>query len=249
MDRRKKMPAIRSRSEGGVEEGIEKWTHAMRLLWQQHFQKEGCGFLLIDTRNVFNEDNQTEMTWEVRHDWPSGAQFTLKCYLHWATLVIRNGAATGHFLYSKEGVTQEYTLVMTAYGIGVLSLIRELQEAHPKVSKPWYADDAGMVRTSPHILSHPDAIMVRGIHKGFIPEPTNIILVISDPNLAPAESFLRGKGITIVTNIRYLGGYIVGTGPQVQCMVEKVQDWWPGGIRTLEGVAHKLVHATYTGLQ
>ena len=43
----------------------------------------------------------------VRHEWTSGAQFTFNCYCHWATLVardIRDGS--GHFLHSKEGVTQ-----------------------------------------------------------------------------------------------------------------------------------------------
>ena len=62
------------------------------------------------------------------------------CYRHWATLVVRDtGDGSGHFLYSKEGVTQGDPLAMIAYGI----LIRELQGAHPWVTQPWYADDAG----------------------------------------------------------------------------------------------------------
>ena len=32
---------------------------------------------------------------------------------------------------------------MIAYGIRVLPLIRELRGAHPWVTQPWYADDAG----------------------------------------------------------------------------------------------------------
>ena len=32
---------------------------------------------------------------------------------------------------------------MIAYGIWVLPLIRELREAHPCVTQPWYTDDAG----------------------------------------------------------------------------------------------------------
>ena len=35
-----------------------------------------------------------------------------------------------HFLYSKEGVTQGYPLVMVAYGMVILPLIRELRKAH-----------------------------------------------------------------------------------------------------------------------
>ena len=53
------------------------------------------------------------------------------------------GDGSGHFLHIKDGVTQGDALVMIAYGIGVLPLIRELREAHPRVTQPWYADDAG----------------------------------------------------------------------------------------------------------
>ena len=44
------------------------------------------------------------MLWDVRHESPSGAQFTFNCYRHWATLVVRDtGDGSGHFLHSKEG--------------------------------------------------------------------------------------------------------------------------------------------------
>ena len=32
---------------------------------------------------------------------------------------------------------------MIAYGIGVLPLIKYLQDTHPRVTQLWYADDAG----------------------------------------------------------------------------------------------------------
>ena len=92
---------------GGVEVGIEGAIHAARLQWAQHSQEEDWGFLLIDARNAFNEENQTAMLWSVRHEWPSGARFTYNFYRHWATLVVRNTEdGSGHFLHSKEGVTQ-----------------------------------------------------------------------------------------------------------------------------------------------
>ena len=84
------------------------------------------------------------MLWAVRHEWPSGARFTYNCYRHWATLVVRNTKdGSGHFLHSKEGVTQGDPLAMIAYGIGVLPLIRVLRSDHPQVSQPWYADGTG----------------------------------------------------------------------------------------------------------
>ena len=72
------------------------------------------------------------MLWSVRHEWPSGVQFTFNYYRHWSTMVVRDiGGGSCHFLHSKEGVTQGDPLSMIAYGIGVLPLIRELREAHP----------------------------------------------------------------------------------------------------------------------
>ena len=57
---------------GGVEAGIEGAIHAMRALWEEHKHEEDWGFLLIDARNTFNEENRTAMRWDVRHEWPSG---------------------------------------------------------------------------------------------------------------------------------------------------------------------------------
>ena len=106
---------------GGVEAGIEGAIHAAHLQWAHHSKEEDWGFLFINARNAFNEENRTAMLWDVWHEWPSGAQFTLNCYLHWATLVVRNTEdGSGHFLHSKEGVTQEDPLAMIAYDIGVL---------------------------------------------------------------------------------------------------------------------------------
>ena len=97
----------------------------MCVLWEEHKKEEDWGFLLIDARNVFNEENRTAMIWAVRHECTSGAQFTFNCYRHWATLVFQDtGDRSGHFLHIKEGVTQGDPLAMIAYGIGVLPLSR-----------------------------------------------------------------------------------------------------------------------------
>ena len=52
----------------GAEAGIEGGIHAMRLLWQDYSQEYDWGFLIIDARNKFNEENRTEMLWAVRHE-------------------------------------------------------------------------------------------------------------------------------------------------------------------------------------
>ena len=43
---------------------------------------------------------------------------------------------------------------------------------------------------------------------GYLPEPTNSILVVSVHNVAYVQRFFRRIGLTIVIGSRYLGGYI-----------------------------------------
>ena len=119
------------------------------------------------------------MLWAVRHDWPSGAQFNFNCYRHWSTLVVRDiGDGSGHFFHSKEGVTQGDPLAMIAYGIGVLPLIQELREAHPRVTQPWYADDAGAVGTFADVQAHFQDLQVRGPARATFPGVTTKILLV-----------------------------------------------------------------------
>ena len=68
--------------------GIEVAIHAMRVLWEEHKHEDDWGFLRIDAHNASNEKNQKIMLWAVRHEWPSGTQYTFNCYHHWATLVV-----------------------------------------------------------------------------------------------------------------------------------------------------------------
>ena len=124
------------------------------------------GFLLIDARNVFNEENRTAMLWDVRQKWPSGAQFTFKYYRHWATLVVRDiGDGSGQFLQSKEGVTQGYPLAMISYGIRVIALSRELRGSHFRVTQPLYADDTGAGGKFEHILSYLQYLQAQGLQR------------------------------------------------------------------------------------
>ena len=107
--------------------GIERGIQTMRLMWVQHAHEEDWGFLLIAACNKFNEENRTEILWDVQFKWPGGAQFTLNWYLKWYTLVVRDVDGSGNLLYSKEGVNQGYPLAMIAYVIGILPIIRDLR--------------------------------------------------------------------------------------------------------------------------
>ena len=115
-----------------MEAGIEGAIHVICVLWEENTLEEYWCFLLIDARNSFNEENRTSILRVVRNKWPSGAQCTFNCYRHWATMVVRDkGDGSGHFLHSKEGVTQGDPLAMIEYGIGVLPSSGSIEEPTP----------------------------------------------------------------------------------------------------------------------
>ena len=97
---------------------------------------------------------------------------------------------------------------MIEYGIGVLPLIWELRDAHPRVTQPWYADYARERGTFQQVQAHFLDLQAQGPARGYYPEMTKSILVVAPGNVARAEEHLRGLGIRVVTGHRYLGGFI-----------------------------------------
>ena len=88
---------------------------------------------------------------------------------------------------------------MIAYVIGVLPLIRELRGAHPRVTHPWYTDDAGAGGNFPNILEHLRDLQARGPARGYYSESTKSILVVAPGNVAWAEEHFSGLEIKVVT--------------------------------------------------
>ena len=69
-------------------------------------------------------------------------------------------------------------------GIGFLPLIRELRGAHPRVTQPWYADDAEAGGKFPKIMEHFKDLQARGPARGYYLELTKSILVVAPVNVA-----------------------------------------------------------------
>ena len=111
-------------------------------------------------------------------------------------------------MHIKEGVTQGDPLAMIAYGIRVLPLIRFLRKDHPQVLQPWYADDAGAGGNFEAVMAHFRDLQLKGPARGYFPNPTKSILVVSEQNVPQATEYFRGMGMKIVTVRRYLGGFV-----------------------------------------
>ena len=105
-------------------------------------------------------------------------------------------------------MTQGGGLSVITYGIGVIPLIRELRGAHPRVTQPWYADDAGEGGNFEHITVYLRDLQARGPIRGYYPELNKSILVVALRNVTRVEEFFRGMGIKMVTGHRCLGEFI-----------------------------------------
>ena len=122
-------------------------------------------------------------------------------------------------------MNQGYPLAMIAYGIRFLPLIRELRGAHPRVTQPWYDDDAGVGRKFHNIVEHLRDLQAWGPARGYYPEPTKIILLVAPGNLSRAEDHFWGMGIKVVTGHRYLGGYIRDKEAEGRWLAAKIKEW------------------------
>ena len=119
--------------------------HAMNSLWTEHWDDMVLCVLLVDSSNVFNEINRTEILCRVQHIWRAGARFIFNTYWHWKVLALNRSELTVNY---KEGVTHGDPLVMIMYGLGVLPLVWSIQHHvlhldwhhHCDTLQFWYAD-------------------------------------------------------------------------------------------------------------
>ena len=65
----------------------------------------------------------------------------INCCRHWAQLLLCQPGYTPVILLIREGVTQGEPLSMVLYGITLISLVEELQDAYPTLLSPFYDDD------------------------------------------------------------------------------------------------------------
>ena len=67
----------------GLKEVIDGVIHGVKYIWGNNSFTKNWGFLLVDTKNAFNEINGIGILWKVHHLWPSGSHFVFNCCCHW----------------------------------------------------------------------------------------------------------------------------------------------------------------------
>ena len=165
------------------------------------------------------------MLWTVRHLWPSRYIFVFNCYRRWSSLVLRNGNGKASFLHSREGVTQGDPLVMIAYSIGILPLIKNIKWEIPDVTQTWYADYAGALGTFARLETYLYSLTRQGPGRGYHLEPSKSIFIIRLDNLEARKLFGRRHGFKVCTGARYLGGYFGDDDSKRDCLRERTLTW------------------------
>ena len=63
-----------------------------------------------------------------------------------------------------------------------------MRKDHPRITHTWYTDVAEAGGIFEGIRRHLDDLMVREPQRGYFPEPTNIVLVVSPRNVFQVEA-------------------------------------------------------------
>ena len=92
----------------------------------------------------FNEFKCTSILCTLRHPYISIDRFAFNYYLHHIQLIVREPDGTSGSILGCKGVIQGYPLSMVVYGIVILCIIKDLQNAVPDIHQPWYVYDSSI---------------------------------------------------------------------------------------------------------
>ena len=98
------------------------------------------------------------------------------------------------------------------------------------------------------VMAHFRDLQLKGPARGYFPDPTKSIFVVSEQNVPRAKEYFRGMGVQVVTGSRYLGGFIGERETEDQWIQAKVEGW-AESVLTLDRVACKHPQSAYAGLQ
>ena len=136
---------------------------------------------------------------------------------------------------------------MIAYGIEVLPIIRELQDAHHCIIQPWYADYEGAGVSFDNLMAHLKDLHGKRPLQCYFLELTKSILVGSTRIVDRYEDFLCGMKLDVVTRSHYFDGFIGNWDAKGTWLEDNVQGW-AESVRTLSVVACKHLQTAYSGL-
>ena len=89
----------------------------------------------------------------------------------------------------------------------------------------WYADNSCAGGLLPSIREWFDRLVGLGPLLGYVPEPTNCHLIVSESNMDNAKLIFCDTGVNIVTGGKFLGGTIGFKAAMDSFVSDKVSKW------------------------
>ena len=97
---------------------------------------------------------------------------------------------------------------MIAYGIGIFPIIKNLKQEIPDVTQPWYADNAGALRTFAIPETCFDSLTRQVPGQGYHPESTKSVLIVHPENLESGKEIRARHVFRVCMSACYIWGYI-----------------------------------------
>ena len=146
----------------------------------------------------------------------------------------------------SKGVMQGDPLSMLIYASSTLPLIKSLYNPSTLVQN-WYADDSSCAAKLPHLLKWFQRLCELGPKYGYYPEPKKTILIVDPTFKDEANVIFQPFGISVVSDHRFLGGFIGGSDSTRQFVQSKVTEWI-SCIMELSKAAEKYPQAAFSVL-
>ena len=85
--------------------GLRGGVHVVCIFWSHQYLDEEWGFMVVDTCNVFNNQNRTYMLLYVWQICPFGARFNFNCYFDPIQSFVRAPDSMDKTIPIQEGAT------------------------------------------------------------------------------------------------------------------------------------------------
>ena len=221
----------------GQDAGCEAAVHAIRCIFES---QDTEAILLVDASNAFNCLNRETALRNTLRLCPSLGRVLINTYRSDIDLYI-----DGECFLSREGTTQGDPLAMAMFAVSTLPLIWELNHVHTK--QVWYADDATVGGSLPHIRGWWERLQEIGPMYGYYPNASKSWLLVKEQHLHKATDIFHGTDVSITSEGRSVLGSPVGTCAFVDKFVDEKIVVWSNELMALSHIAVFQPHDAYAG--